>query len=473
MITCSNCGEPAAAGAATCRRCGLPLSGGVGRAADSQKVAPPQPELPAWLESLRAGERTPPTGSGQISFSAADLIDEESLPGWMRAEQRGDTAEFTFPSGPQQAWNPAQGGGAGAFTATPPQGITARSLIDEQALPSWMREGQTPASAPASATPSATQLPAGLPGAQPEIGASSLVQPDALPAWMRSLEPSSGPSTAPAPAAPTPSASSRPPEQPAPAGLNQPLNARDLIDPQQLPAWMRGQESGSGPGPTAGGQTQLNAGALLDMNALPSWLREGQQESTPAAAPAPAPRPGMLAAPPAGNLTAASLIDMSALPDWLRSSVDVPASSPGEPARPQPAATVPPRVENMRVPSRPRSEPGINQQSEAAANAFASLLGVASAAPSLPPQGGALQGGDPRYGQVPPAAVPQGVPSPLAPPPGYSPTYGPGSQTPAYPPAGASQASAPAPTEGQAQQQARPARRSFLDVIRSWFPRQV
>ncbi|MBX5449054.1 zinc ribbon domain-containing protein [Thermogemmatispora sp.] len=486
MIRCSNCGEPVAAGMATCRRCGLPLSGGVGSAAsaaDAQKGVPQRSELPAWLQSLRAGERLPTGTTGPIPLSAADLIDEDSLPSWMRAEQKEDTAEYQFPANSQFS------GPAGYAAASPARGIAARSLIDEQALPSWMREGQEQESGP-----------------KKDIPASSLIEPDALPEWMRSLKPSTEESAAPDSSAPVSQewargAGREPGMTPMPG---QPLQAHELIDPQQLPDWLRGQSSGIeaaklGPAPGTGGAARLEASSLIDMNALPTWLREGQLESASSAAgsvpsgtqgsPASSspPAPTM----PVGSLTAASLIDMNALPEWLRSSMDTPApaGSTGQGSLPQePGRALPdpmqPRVENMRVPSRPRTELGVSEQSEAAANVFASLLGVASATPSLP-----TQGSDPRYGQTMPTSPPPtpaagGAPSSApAGPAGYptgayaGPSAGanPISAAPGYaaPPPSVPPASASGPgVEAQAQSrtQARPAKRSFLDVIRSWFP---
>jgi len=45
---------------------------------------------------------------------------------------------------------------------------------------------------------------------------------------------------------------------------------------------------------------------------------------------------------------------------------------------------VPPRLDNMRVPGRPRGEMGYLEESEEAANTFSSMLGVASVAPNFP-----------------------------------------------------------------------------------------
>jgi len=52
----------------------------------------------------------------------------------------------------------------------------------------------------------------------------------------------------------------------------------------------------------------------------------------------------------------------------------------------QAAFSVPARPENVRVPSRPRGEMPTHEDSEVAANVFASMLGVVSAAPYFPEQ---------------------------------------------------------------------------------------
>ena len=73
---------------------------------------------------------------------------------------------------------------------------------------------------------------------------------------------------------------------------------------------------------------------------------------------------------------------------------------PQQPAiTPRTGYNIPPRVENVRVPSRPRGEINPNDDNEAAANVFASMLGVASTAPNFPGahpvQGYGMQGGAP------------------------------------------------------------------------------
>ncbi|MDQ2713565.1 MAG: hypothetical protein M3Z08_01510 [Chloroflexota bacterium] len=483
----------------------------VGSAAEYEKVAPPQPELPAWLESLRASERSAAPGSGQAGFLAADLVEEGNLPSWMRSERGADTAENAFP-GAQSGWRPAPSplpDTGNSFPLPPDQGIIAHSLIDEGSLPSWMRENQTGGEV--------RQGDPFQPG-QRSISASSLVQPDALPDWMKSLQPQQSPAPA-FPPAPTPSPSPAPPYMP----LNEPgmppymqfnepsmppvqsaaLSAHDLIDPQKLPAWMIGNEGSAG-SPDRHDQVGLNASSLLDMHSLPPWLREGSlgQNTAPPASQVqpyvhPTPQSGL-----GGDLAAGSLIDMNALPEWLRASAE-PQSGSGQGMssnQRQGPYGAPPRVDNVRVPSRPRGEMGPHEQSEAAANVFASMLGVASAAPYVPeqpthdaygrpfqpppeqPTQAPLGMGLPPQGMQPLGMPPQGMP-PMGTPPGFagpppSPSYPGvggypmGNQPGGLPPYQMGMSQEPAwMGQGQAQSQTKPAKRSFLDAIRDWFSR--
>ena len=85
---------------------------------------------------------------------------------------------------------------------------------------------------------------------------------------------------------------------------------------------------------------------------------------------------------------------MDALPDWLRPAEDQFQNGAFLPEQQGMAENVgqapfgvhgtPGRPDNMRVPSRPRGEIGSHEESEVAANVFASMLGVASAAPYFP-----------------------------------------------------------------------------------------
>ena len=427
-------------------------------------VAPEKPELPAWLESLRTGDS--PAG-GPPYFSVSDLIDEGTLPGWMRSEN-ADSPE-NAPSGPYPAWRPASMPAPHSDSEFgPPRIIAAGSLIDEQALPSWMQEHNSSQQS-----------------AQSSLSASSLVQPEALPDWMKVSQ--------------SPPGSTLPPVQPVidPITPVQPIAAQDLIDQQALPPWLSGQSVQSGqanlpvspaqaPQPyqyssfdatPKSDQSGLAAASLLDMDALPGWL--GENEPQPAQNPSLAP-PGQAPfaqtgqAQPYGPLAAASLIDMNALPDWLRASQDpgmeqrsgMPPIGPAHAGNvsniaTRPGAPQPPRVENMRVPSRPRSEMAPHEQSEvAAANVFSSMLGVASAAPSFSSQ----------------PQVPQEQGSMLA---GYQGGYGgyPIANQVAWSQQPADRSNMPPMPMMSGQEQiapssvSKPARRGFLDTIRSWFTR--
>jgi hypothetical protein len=420
----------------------MPLtSGGTTNAGQAE-----QQELPAWLESLRAHERPASSGLSEQRqpFSMAELVDENSMPSWMRQDyprtnEGGSSDSFPALSATEKP------GPALEQQTFPASGLEAGSLIDEQSLPAWMRGEQGGAgqniSAQSLVQPEA--LPAwmreGQGGAQPATGqgqsmsASNLVQPEALPAWMKSLEqavqpettgrplgqqyglpPSSPPVTPPSlssitpmPQTPKPGASRplaqgfsagelidqqslpawmtgaqgpgpQPPSRPTPTG--QGFAAGELIDQQSLPRWMteqQGQEktnpqsamgvpvSGSGQ-MTGMGQTTSSEGmpasTLLDMNSLPAWMREGAQEGTQGTQ-----QPG--------SMSAGSLIDLNEMPAWLRNA-DQPQQSGG--TRGAPARPV--------VPGRPRTEANPQEQSEVAANVFASMLGVAASAPALPGQ---------------------------------------------------------------------------------------
>ncbi|WP_126595375.1 hypothetical protein [Dictyobacter aurantiacus] len=513
MIKCNRCGKMTPAGT-VCQACGAPLTGMVNNGPAQSMGFQDQPELPAWLESLRAGERpAAPPANNVPNFSPADLVDDGALPSWMRSE-RGDARDNMSSNSPASAQPnqfPDQGVPGGNV---PPQGITAQSLIDEKSLPSWMQEGASSGTSP---QPS----PNGL-------AASSLVQPDNVPDWMRTLQSSSAaPRPNPAPAAPqpparpaeppasstvapgfsardlvdqqslpswmqpqnepvgretnagasainqTPQPPMRPAEPPASPTVTPGFSARDLVDQQSLPSWMQpqnepaGRETNAGansnasainqtPPAASGGQNGFSASSLLDVDSLPSWLREGaqgsgqqprannpvvptpQQPAWPAQAPAqpdwnqgqsgsvwpiaggqtPSGMQAPMQTPPAnsmpqqgGQLSAASFIDPNSLPEWLRSSGGQPGTA-GQPQGPgsRPSGYgVPPRPDNMRVPSRPRNEVNPSESSELAANVFASMLGVASATPNYPVQ---QQGGQPgqsqpqAYGQNPSGVQP-------------------------------------------------------------------
>ncbi|GHO43614.1 hypothetical protein KSX_17770 [Ktedonospora formicarum] len=371
--------------------CGAPLASNAENAqpmegnwpAENRNVsrgAQGQQELPAWLESLRAGEMPAAPPKSPSNFSAADLMEQKqgALPTWMDPE-RGETGEIPLRS----AGFPASNTGEGSI---PRQGLTANSLIDENSLPSWMRENGQPSQS--------------MPPAQ-GFQASSLVDANALPEWMRNMQPQTPTSSAqsqPTPVLPpiaqTPQPVSMPsmpaapqptpqiPEPTAEQAIGQGLSANSLIDPQALPSWMKEGESGtSGVQSSQPLQAGFSAASLVDPNALPSWMSEGQQKSQQ-------PTGNVANAQPAQGtgISASSFIDVNALPAWMRESDGYTSGNPtgglqGSALQPGQRG-----ADNMRVPSRPRSEVSATEGSEVAANVFASMLGVASVAPNYPAQ---------------------------------------------------------------------------------------
>jgi hypothetical protein len=188
-----------------------------------------------------------------------------------------------------------------------------------------------------------------------------------------------------------------------------------------------------------------------------------------------------------GGLSGASLIDANVLPEWLRNADQQQAGMPpAGNARPA-GYGVTPRAESVRVPSRPRAEMSPHEQSEVAANVFSSLLGVASAAPNIPPtyapsgnaaasqqafQGGGQYQGPQWNASYQQQAGPGGVP----PAQGYN-QYAGAYQAGGYPMGG--QPGMPQqpplaygpPNAGQRSNSpgAKPARRGIIETIRSWF----
>jgi hypothetical protein len=440
-----------------------------------------QEQLPAWLESLRAQDRTGAPSSGQSSFSTKDLIDDNALPSWMHPEnpalaEAANSGKFSTMR-PASTFAPDTDNGA-----IPPEGFSASSLIDEDALPSWVHGGQDPASS-APATP-------GKP-----FSASSLIDPNALPSWMTGGQPPVG---SPRPVAPggelgnmrqdnpvRPITSGQPMQSAHPGNFSNPsapaqnISAGSLIDPQALPGWMAGQpaQQPSQPLPSAqpmqpqmsqpnwsaasdqaplANQNGLSASSLLDMNSLPPWLREGAQSSSNSGA-----QPGQQ---PGEGMPASSLIDMNALPGWLREAEEQRGSANGRPGSS--------RVENVRVPSRPRTDMPAPGQSEVAANVLSSMLGVASTAPSYPARSNPFAGSqNPNFSSQPGAFPP---PPPASPVPGAIPPGMPG-QYSGMPYSGSGQpmppqVGVPDPTSQRPSGSGtKPAKRGFLETIREWF----
>jgi hypothetical protein len=437
---------------ANCLRCGMPLYSDNQREMETHEDFRGQTELPTWLESLRVNERSNTPVSDQPHFSTSDLIDEGALPSWMRQEN----AEMIEKSntGKYPAWRPASMSAPLTDEGNiPPEGFPARSLIDEQSLPSWVHT--TTSSMPVT------------PDSQQNFSAASLIQPDDLPDWMKSM-----------PQSPQPSVPQINVWGDAQSSANQ-VRGKYTPDPvynnsQLPPQSFRGDPSG------------LNASSLLDANSLPVWLHEGDQSQTYGASQTEQTSIGN------NGLAGSSLIDANAVPGWLRSFDDQQqpnAQSMGS-MRSYSSGTAP-RIDSKRVPSRPRGEIVPQEQSEVAANVFSSVLGVASAAPYLPSNAqeatSPSQGNQSRQPQPPvgmqwnaPVPPPGTTGSPQAQ--GYNPVIYQGGQqvvnpfggNVSYP--GMPQQLPNGPGMPMAGQQpntnisgSKPVKRGILETIRSWF----
>lgn len=434
MIRCSHCGKLAPAGALSCQSCGMPLanSGGMASAGQSE-----QQELPAWLESLRAHERPLASGAGERQpFSMDELVDENSMPHWMRQNQPRTSEGGSSDAFPVLSTTAQPGAGQGP--AFPASGLAAGSLIEEKSLPEWMRnaqEGDQPGSGQNVSAQSLVDQQA-LP---PWIKELSQTGPTQVPGWsapaptrvkeetygllpQTPVTPRVSPDISSVPQTPALSTYQEPPTQGFSAhdlvdqtglppwmtgapGTGQQSQGRpiptetgfaagELIDQRSLPRWMQDQQgreksgplpamgmpvNGSGQamgmGPGAAGAEGMPASSLLDASALPSWMREENPGGAPGAQ-----QPG------GAGMAAGSLIDMGALPQWMRNEGNAQPRPSGDLRSPGPQNAGAARNEGMRVPSRPRNEISQQDQSEAAASVFSSMLGVSASAPVIPGQ---------------------------------------------------------------------------------------
>jgi hypothetical protein len=428
------------AGLENCQRCGMPLYSMHQKEMEPHKDIHGQTELPTWLESLRVDERSNPPVSDQSHFSMSDLINEGALPSWMRQEnaemiEKGNSGMFP-------AWRPASMTAPQTDEANlPPEGFPARLLIDEESLPSWLQSTTGP-------------LPV-TPESQKNFSAANLIQPDDLPDWLKSVQQSSQsfvPQNNAWGDAQPPATQIHPNSiTPNPAYNSSPL------PPQSF------QDESSG----------LHASSLFDTNSLPPWLREGDQRQAYGSS-----QSGQ--APTANSgLTGSSLIDENAIPGWLRSfdhQQQTNVQSMGNMlSHPSGAA---PRIENARVPSRPRGEIAPQEQSEVAANVFSSVLGVSSSAPYFPATQAGSQWQTPAQGATFPSQGLQNVqPQPPAGMQWNAPVQPPGTtggpQAQAYNPAGGNVGSTGRSQHPQQLPNTNGPNsklvKRFLETIRSWF----
>lgn len=343
MIICKSCGSSMQANLTNCQHCGMPLYSDIQRELNPHKDSHSQMELPTWLESLRVNERTNSPISDQSHFSMSDLIDEGALPGWMQ-QQNGEVIEKGN-TGKYPTWRSASLSAPHTDAGNiPPEGLAARSLIDDQSLPSWFQ--------------STGEMP-NTPESQKNFSAASLIQPDDLPDWMRSM-----PQSPQAPAT----------QNSVWGDIHSPVNQAQAQSFTPQPAY----NNSPPPQSFQAESTGVSASSLLDANSLPPWLQEGYQTQAYGSS-----QSGQAASGNSG-LQGSSLIDADAIPGWLR-SIDSQSQTNMQPMGNVRPFGTPPRIDNVRVPSRPRAENVPQEQSEVAANVFSSVLGVAASAPYFPP----------------------------------------------------------------------------------------
>lgn len=206
-------------------------------------------------------------GEAQAPFSAASLIEPDSLPSWISGQSsQQQPVQNWFDSGSATFNAPQQAQSGRIDPETPPRLMSAQDLIDPQALPSWMpgwqgRPGQanqpnqqsrqsqpgqmaqsTWQGPPSQAAPGSGDSGAGL-------SAASLLDMNALPSWLREGQ----------------QGYTGQPGQPGQGGSDSNLSAGSLIDMNALPAWLRNADSqpqGTPPGMQQGSNVPASSGRV-------------------------------------------------------------------------------------------------------------------------------------------------------------------------------------------------------------------
>ncbi len=312
--------------------------------------------LPAWLKTepgkaaapgapLPAAPATPaavsPFGSISNVFSAAELVDTQALPAWLKADNAEGGAAAPASAAPERA---AAGSSSGVFSPA--------ELIDTHALPAWLKaEGQDAAGEKAA---SASQPASALGSNSGVFSAAELVDTQALPAWLKQE------SSAPTPSTPVGEgrAENLSKLSPLPTGFAKQqtgsFSAAELVDTQALPAWLKGaaDPSASLPptspirsGPLSAPESErFSAAELIDTQALPTWMKNSEEASLLSPS-------GLANVPQSGGgdgFSAPELIDPQALPTWMREGSAVEGQqTPGNSAAFQPAQPAQPQSSDL------------------------------------------------------------------------------------------------------------------------------
>jgi hypothetical protein len=301
--------------------------------------------LPAWLKTQgtsntlekASGSAEPagPSGSTSSVFSAAELVDTQALPAWLKTE--APKAE------PEKA---ADATGQSGSSDSPSDIFSAAELIDTQSLPAWLKAEEAKAGPEKQTSSTESAGPSG--STSSVLSAAELVDTQALPAWLKAQEPGAEPS--PSTSGGSGALESKPAGSskisPMPAGFSGQrsgvFSAAALVDTQALPAWLKSGTAGSGAGSQGASQSdqqgqmegksgEMPAAELVDTQSLPAWLRDAESStsvSVPSAASTGNGMPSADATGQTGGFSAASLVDPDALPAWLQPAQSGPLSMP-------------------------------------------------------------------------------------------------------------------------------------------------
>jgi hypothetical protein len=303
------------------------------------KSQKPEIEFEAPIETPEPARST---GSTSGIFSAAELVDTQALPAWMKGLEPGTAGSPTIS---EERQTPTGKHFATSKISPMPIGFSAAELVDTQDLPAWLK-GATGPSGPAPAAPSQARQSRPEESAERQIFGADLIDTQDLPAWLKGADTRGASMSAPggSPAEGEPFSASA-----ASSGMFQ---AASLVDPDALPDWLRPAQTGEGMPPVR--QSNPPGGAPAFDAEHTAFERSSVSER--------------------GGLSGASLIDEQQLPDWMRNpgGLERPGAMSGGEASSEEGL-------HARVPRRPRlpTEPD-RAPSQAAASVFSSVLGPAA-----------------------------------------------------------------------------------------------
>jgi hypothetical protein len=260
-------------------------------------------------------------------FDAADLVDEKALPDWLRSSR--ETEPLPLPMMVSESI-----GGLGRDfdakkSANPGSEVSSG---DDDAVPDWLQQVYSDAHVP----PLHEDAPP-LSAGPKQISGSDLLDRRAVPTWIQEAAQTSPLANISDILAFTPPAD-QPEKRPLSASgpLANSLSGNSLIEPESLPEWMRnlGDEglakstSGSGFAAEAaqsGASDFFSAPDLVDTHALPAWMK-AQEPQASAASPASAADQSAAPGSSSGLFSASELVDTHALPTWMKAQEPAPPS---------------------------------------------------------------------------------------------------------------------------------------------------